>query len=84
MGLRSVLGAVAIVAGLGAPARAQGGAARLRLDYARAEGATSCPDATAFAAAVAGRLGYEPFDPAAARRVRVGFGGRERAFEARI
>src|SRR5579871_316395 len=85
VGLRSALaalGVVALAAGLASTARAE--AARVRLEYARGEGAISCPDARAFAEAVAGRLGYEPFDPAAARRVDVTIGRRERGFEARI
>jgi hypothetical protein len=85
VGLRTALaavGVVALAAGVASTARAE--TARVRLEYARGEGATSCPDARAFAAAVAGRLGYEPFDPAAARRVNVTIGRRERGFDARI
>lgn len=84
VGLRSVLGVVAFAASLAAPGAARADGARVRLTYTRGEGATSCPDARAFGAAVAGRLGYEPFDPTAARKVNVTLGRRDRAFEARI
>jgi hypothetical protein len=83
--LRSALGVVALVASLAAPARARAQAeARVDLTYERGEATGSCPDARAFAAAVAGRLGYEPFQAGAARRVSVVLDRRERTFEARI
>ena len=83
--LRSALAVVALAASLAAPARARAQAeARVDLTYARGEAAASCPDARAFAAAVAGRLGYEPFQAGAARRVTVVLDRHERAFEARI
>src|SRR5579872_1865932 len=84
VGLRSAFGLVALAAGLAAPSGARADGARVRLEYARGEGATSCPDARAFAAAVAGRLGYEPFDPAAAARVMVAIDRRAPSFDARI
>lgn len=83
LAILAVLGAVGLCVGLVAPAQAQQ-PARVRLEYDRGEGATSCPDARAFADGVAGRLGYEPFDAAADGRVRVTVGRPERALEARI
>lgn len=43
----------------------------VRLEYIRSAGATRCPDEVALRAAVAARIGYEPFDGSAERRVRV-------------
>jgi hypothetical protein len=79
----AVLGAVGFGVGPVAQVQAQP-PARVRLAYDRGEGATSCPDAQAFADGVAGRLGYEPFDAGADGLVRVTVGRRERALEARI
>ena len=81
---RSALGLVALAASLGGAARARAQTARVDLTYARGEGAGGCPDARAFAEAVAGRLGYEPFQVGATRRVNVAMDRRERRFEARI
>ena len=52
---RAVLAAVGLCLGLVAPVQAQQPAS-VRLQYDRGEGATSCPDARAFADGVAGRL----------------------------
>jgi hypothetical protein len=56
----SVLGAGVVFAALLAAIDASGGVSS-RLIYSRPEGATSCPDENAVRAAVAQRLGYDPF-----------------------
>lgn len=75
--------ALLVVVGLGTTARAQP-PPRIRLQYLRADGASVCPDGQAVAAGVAGRLGYDPFDAAAAGQVRVTVSRRDRTLEARI
>jgi len=72
---------VAEAVALGAPAQT---ASRVRLDYQRGEGATSCPDATALQVGVAGRLGYDPFDDRAIRRLNVAIRQAGHGLEARI
>lgn len=85
---RSALGTIAFAVGLAGPAtaRAQTAArpAQVDLTYERSEAAAACPDARAFAAAVAGRLGYEPFQSGAPRRMKVTVDRRERTFDARV
>lgn len=83
MGRGLAVGVVLVIVGLAAPAVAQQPVS-IQLEYDRREGATACPDVRAVAAGVAGRLGYEPFDAKAARRVRVTVRRKERALSARI
>ena len=60
VGLRTALaavGVVALAAGVASTARAE--TARVRLEYARGEGATSCPDARASRSGGRAPLGLE-------------------------
>jgi hypothetical protein len=59
----------ALTVGFALPALAQP-QHQVRLDYERQEGAAACPEIAAIRSGVAGRLGYEPFDDAAAEHVR--------------
>ncbi|HEY2404626.1 MAG TPA: hypothetical protein VGI10_01415 [Polyangiaceae bacterium] len=55
-----------------------------RLQYARTEAAQGCPDAAALKAAVAARLGYDPFFPAARQTVVVEIVAEETKLSARM
>jgi hypothetical protein len=73
---------VAVVASA-APAGAEQ-PARVKLTYQRGEGADGCPDASAIVAGVGARLGYEPFEDAAAKRLDVSVQVAEHVLSARI
>jgi len=57
-------------------ARAEDEHRRATLAYVRAPEANACPDEEAFRMRVASRLGYDPFEPIAPRRVEVALTGR--------
>ena len=57
---------------------------RVKLNYQRGEGAAACPDASAIVAGVGARLGYEPFEDAAAKRINVSVQVADHALSARI
>jgi hypothetical protein len=73
----------AVVLGFAAPVAAQQSAS-IRFDYQRKDGASSCPDATVIASSVAERLGYEPFDAAAADTMKVTVLRKEHGLQAKI
>jgi hypothetical protein len=60
------------------------GPSRVGLDYQRGDGAASCPDGTALQVGVSGRLGYDPFDDHASRRLKVSIGQVGHGLEARV
>src|SRR6188472_3288476 len=77
------MGVVALVAGWTLPAQAQQPVS-VRLDYERQEGTSVCPDASAVAASVSERLGYEPFDAAAPETVKVRVLRKDRTLQAKV
>lgn len=64
--------------------RAQDARARAAWSYDRGVGAGACPDDDALRTAIATRLGYTPFDPAAEMRVRVSIAAADGGLAARI
>jgi hypothetical protein len=81
--LRTVTAVVVFVLGFTRALAAQQQAS-VRLDYERAEGAGACPGGAAISSSVAERLGYEPFDDAAAETVKVTVRKKDRGLQARI
>jgi hypothetical protein len=67
---------------LAAPALAEPPRASLRLEYARGLGGEACPAEGALHDEVARRMGYDPFDPAAAERLTIVVGRQGRGFAA--
>src|SRR5579862_6532539 len=65
---------IAIMGALASAARAAGEQPRVHLLFVRERGAERCPDEAGVRAAVAARLGYDPFADAAPSTVSVIFG----------
>jgi hypothetical protein len=69
---------------LAAPALAEPPRASLHLEYARGPGGEACPAEGALHDEVARRMGYDPFDPAAAERLTIVVARQGRGFAAQL
>jgi hypothetical protein len=69
---------------LAAPALAEPPRASLRLEYSRGPGGEACPAEGALHDEVARRMGYDPFDPAAAERLTIVVARQGRGFAAQL